>query len=319
MRTTPVTMAATMTLIAALVAGCESLPERYSSERLALVGNDLVDARSINAELGNATLIREDGRLWIYTWQDVVPYPSRSLLVLEFDADGMLLNRELSRAVRPSRNELDRDLPNKQFCTAGGICIEHGISTDESISFEGTTSAVTVKGAAKTRIRSTQPRSDECVVVFWPGHGWRESRFAVVMSPYGFALSVDNAPKWSDFRWVPDGSFARIVMPAGDHVVSVRDPVWDERTSDQETPPEDFTTAWWVTEILLGLPPEKSDLAPSTAPFHCSSGEEWYFRVDAAFVEKGGDHWFPIVLRPIEAAEAQTLMSRMAQVLPSDY
>jgi hypothetical protein len=317
MRTTPVTLAAATTLVAALGAGCESLPERYPSAGLARVGSDLVDAGSIGAELGNATLVREDGRLWIYTWQDAAPLPGRSLLVLEFDADGLLLNRELARAVRPSRNELDRDFPNQQFCTAGATCIEHGVATDESISFEGT-AAVTVRGAAKARLRSTQPRSDECVVVVWPGHGWRESRFAVVMSPYGLALRVDDAPKWSDFRWVPDGSFARIVMPAGDHVVSVRDPVWDERASHQETPPEDFTTAWWVSEILLGLPPEKSDLAPSAAPFRCSPGEERYFRVDAAFVEKGGDHWFPIVLRPMEAAEARTLMSGMAQVLPPD-
>lgn len=302
--------------LAVLAAGCETLPDRYSSEKLARVGSVLNTSESINAELGNATLVRENGRLWIYAWEDPVPYPSRSMLVVEFDAGGKLLNRELARAVKPARSELYRDLPNTQYCTPGGICIEHAIASDEGIDFDDSFSAVTVNGAAKERIRLTDPQAGECVLVIWPGAGWSESR-STLMSPYGMALSVDGAPKWSNFRWVPAGSFARIVLPAGDHVVSVRDPVWDERMANQDSPPSGFWPG--VLDILLSPPLEALDLPPSSAPVHCWSGEQKFLKVDAAFVEKRGDHWFPIVLRSMEAAEALVLMASMAQVLPSDY
>lgn len=312
--------AATAAQIVALLAGCALLPGRYSAASLARIGTELTDADSIYGELGNATLVREDGRHWIYTLPDPLPIFTQSLLVLEFDDDGTLLNRELAWAVKADRSELDREPANYRYCTAGGTCIEHGISTDEGIRFDGTFSAVSVKGAARTRIQPTQPRPDECVVVIWPGQGWKKSR-KTVTAPYGIALSIDGAAKWTYFRWVPDGAFARIVLPAGDHVVSVRDPMWDQRMADQATQPDEFTTQWWVEEVLLDLspPPEERDLQPSTAPFHCWSGEEKYLRVDAAFVQKRGEHWFPIVLHSMEATEAQAVTSRMSQVLPPDY
>lgn len=306
-----------LVLLVAFSAGCESLPERYSSDKLARIGGDLTDADALYAELGNATLVRDDGRLWIYTWEDSVPYPSRSMLVLEFDTDGKLQSHELARAVKPDRNEPGRALQDTRYCTAGGTCIEHGISSDAGIVFDGTFSAVTVQGEAKERIRPSEPRADECSVVIWPGDGWDESRFATVSTPYGLALSIDGAPRWSYFRWVPTGAFARIVLPAGDHTVAVRDPVWDERMADQDSPPGDDWLE--VLDVLLSPPSEASDLPPSLAPFHCWSGEQVFLRVDAAFVEKRGDHWFPIVLRSIEAAEARVLISDMAQVLPSDH
>jgi hypothetical protein len=317
MKTRHVESIAAVTLLAMLVAGCESLPVRYSSEELARVGNELSDADSINAELGNADLVRENGRLWIYTWAVLLPYVSRSILVLEFDTDGRLLNKELSLAARPTRSEPDRDLPNYQYCTAGGTCIEHAIHSDAGFNFDGTFSAVTVKGAAKERIRPTEKQADECVLVIWPGEAWSESRSSLIMAPYGMALSVEGAPRWALFRWVPSGAFARMVLPAGDHVLSVRDPVWDERMADQDSPPGDF--GLMMLDLLLSPPLEKSDLPPSSAPFHCASGDEVYLKVDAAFVERSGVHWFPIVLRSMEAAEAQALMADMAQVLPSDY
>ena len=309
--------AATAALIVPLLAGCV-LTGSHSEESLARVGTELTDADSIYAELGNANLVRENGRLWIYAWPDRVWISSLSLLALEFDDDGKLLKHELARAVRPDRSELDRELTNYRYCTPGGTCIEHGIDTDEGLRFDGAFSAVSVRGAARTRLRPTSPRPDECVVVIWPGHGWHESH-STSMAPYGIALSIDGAPRWTCFRWVPDGAFARMELPAGDHLVSVRDPVWDQRMADQETAPDELTTEWWVEEVLLAQPPEQRDLQPSTAPFHCWSGEVKYLKVDAAFVEKGGEHWFPIVMHSLEATEAQAVTSRMSQVLPPDH
>jgi hypothetical protein len=87
--------------------------------------------------------------------------------------------------------------------------------------------------------------------------------------------------------------------------------------ADQDSPPSGFWPG--LLDILLSPSPEARDLPPSAAPIHCWSGEQKFLRVDAAFVEEGGNHWFPIVPRSMEEAEAQALMAHMAQVLPSDY
>jgi hypothetical protein len=123
------------------------------------------------------------------------------------------------------------------------------------------------------------------------------------------------------------------VLPAGEHVLSVRDPMWDARMSDQNTPAEELP--WWVDEDTLDedLPwwvsildallsptpgPEESDRKPRTATVQCRTGDSIYLAIDATFKGKG-QHWFPIELRPVNATEAQALMAHMAQVLPPDH
>jgi len=113
---------AAATLLAALAAGCGALPWRYSPEQLERVGSELASADSIHAELGPPDLRREDARIWIYAWEDPVPYPSRSLLVLEFDADGRLSNRQVALAVKPTQGGLGRYSPSARYCTEGGPC-----------------------------------------------------------------------------------------------------------------------------------------------------------------------------------------------------
>jgi hypothetical protein len=315
-----------------LLAGCETLPERYSEEKLARVGRELTTADNIYAELGNATLVREDGRLWIYSWQDVVPYPSRSLLALHFDATGRLRSRELALGTGASRSELGRDVPNQQYCTAEGTCIEHGIYipgvTDDSqqggLQYDSTFSAVTVKGIAKSRVASIEAQPDQCLLSIWPGQEWDTSRNAT-MPPYGLALRIEGIPKWSYFRWIPSGSFARVVMPSGDHVVSVRDPSWDERFAHPEPVEESYTEHPLPTpgdlleDLLLSPPSERNDLPPSSASLTCQAGEQVFVRVRASFKKQGGDHWFPIVLETVDATKARAMLPGMAQLLPPDY
>lgn len=304
-------------LLTVLAGACSSVPARYSAENLARIGSELNTADAIYAELGTASLERENGRLRIYTWQDNVLNSSRSLLVLEFDADGRLLNREVAREVKPTHGWLDRYPQSARYCTAGGTCIEHGVYGDDGIYYDYEFSAVTVQGTAKSRVQPAETREGECTLVIWPGDGWSESR-STIQTPYGLALSVDGAPKWSQFRWVPTGAFARIAMPAGDHVVSVRDPAWDERMSNRETPPEDRPPTWPEVAGEILTPRAEHDLPPGSAPFHCWSGDQRFLTINAVFVEKAGEHWFPIVLRSMEPAEAQALMSKMALVLPPE-
>ena len=323
---------ALVTLLAALAAGCGVFAGRYSPEQLDRVGSELKTADSIYAELGPPDLRREDARLWIYAWGDPVPYPSHSLLVLEFDADGRLSNREVALAVKPSQGGLGGYSPSARYCTEGGTCVEHGIDTDSGIKFDDSFSAVTVRGAAQARVLSPEPAANECQWVIWPGEGWSQSHSSIP-PPDGVAVSVEGASKWSYYRWLPVGAYARIVLPAGEHVLSVRDPMWDARMSDQNAPAEDLP--WWVDEdtldedlswwvsildaLLSPTPgPEESDRKPRTATVQCRAGESIYLAIDATFKGKG-QHWFPIELRPVNATEAQALMAHMAQLLPPDH
>jgi hypothetical protein len=316
MRTPRFDPAAAVTLLAVLAGGCGSLPERYSPVQLDRVGRELTTCGSIQGELGVPSLIREDGRLWIYTWEGALPDFRRSLLVLEFDAGDRLLHKELARDVSPSFEGVHGYVTNARYCTAGGFCIEHAIDTDEGIRFDSSFSAVTVRGDARERFAPPGARPDECLLVIWPAGAWSRSRSTVV-PPDGVAVSIEGAAPWSHPRWLPTGAYARIVLPAGEHLVSVRDPVWEERMADQDSAAEDFTTEWWI-DLLLGPPPEKYDLPSSTASFRCPAGESVHLNLDATFKEKDG-HWFPIVLRPVDAAAAQTEIATMRRVLPPDH
>ena len=325
MRRRNVNPVTTVTLLAALAAACGALPGRYTPEQLERVGSELTTADSIYAALGPPDLRRDDARIWIYAWEDPVPYPSRSFLVVEFDADGRLSNREVALAVKPSQVGLNGFLQSARYCTEGGTCVEHGIATDDGIRFDDSFSAVTVRGAAQARVQSPTIAANECLLVVWPGEGWSQSHSSIG-PPDGVAVSIEGASKWSYFRWLPVGAYARIVLPAGEHVLAVRDPMWDARTSDQTSTEDDLPwgdVPWWaviVGEILTGpdYSSEEFDRKPRTAPVQCQAGESLYLQIDATFKGKG-QHWFPIELRPVDAAEAPALMAHMAQLLPPDY
>ena len=325
MRRRYVNLVATVTLLAALAAACGALPGRYTPEQLERVGSELTTADSIYAALGPPDLRRDDARIWIYAWEDPVPYPSRSFLVVEFDADGRLSNREVALAVKPSQVGLNGFLQSARYCTEGGTCVEHGIATDDGIRFDDSFSAVTVRGAAQARVQSPTIAANECLLVVWPGEGWSQSHSSIG-PPDGVAVSIDGPSKWSYYRWLPVGAYARIVLPAGEHVLAVRDPMWDARTSDQTSTEDDLPwgdVPWWaviVGEILTGpdYSSEEFDRKPRTIPVQCRAGESLYLQIDATFKGKG-QHWFPIELRPVDAVEAQALMAHMAQLLPPDY
>jgi hypothetical protein len=325
-----------VTLLAALAAACTALPARYSAEQLARVGSELTSVDSIYAELGPPDLRREDARIWIYAWEDPAPYPNRSLVVLQFDADGRLSNREVALAVKPSQGGLSGFRQSARYCTEGGTCVEHGIATDAGIRFDDSFSAVTVRGAAQARVSSPQPAANECLLVIWPGAGWDQTHSSIP-PPDGVAVSIEGSGQWSYYRWLPMGAYARIVLPAGEHVLAVRDPMWDARTSDQTTRDEDpewddppwedpawEDLPWWavILDELLSPSPiystEERDRKPRTAPVQCRAGERVYLAIDATFKGKG-QHWFPIELRPIDAAAARELMSQMALLLPPDH
>ena len=56
-----------------------------------------------------------------------------------------------------------------------------------------------------------------------------------------------------------------------------------------------------------------------SAPFHCWAGERVFLTVDAAFVERAGEHWFPILLHSKEPAEAEAaVIWETSQVPPPD-
>jgi hypothetical protein len=294
-------------LAAVIATGCDTVNGLYSPSQLDRLGTEVTSADGVRNELGVANFIRADNRLWVYSWQDDVPYARRSLVVLEFDASGVLCNREVSRAVTPSGRIFASP---ERYCTTGGVCIEHGIDTDYGTEFDDAFSAVTVSGRAQWRIPQPEPRADECLLVIWPGRKW--SRF-----PYhGVAVSVDGATQWSSFRWLPSGAYARILVHGGAQVVSVRDPDWDARHSIRETPPEDFSTEWWLDFFLRNYGTDASDAPPSSATVQCPAGERVYVAIDSPIDETGS--WFPITLRTMDATAAQALIADRPQLLPPD-
>jgi hypothetical protein len=312
-------LVAAWVLLALLAGGCETLLGRYSTQQLERVGSELTTVDSIYAELGPADLRREGGRFWIYTWE-AVPF-SPSILVIEFDADGRLVNKELARGTKPSQGGMGGLSPNARYCTDGGTCLEHAIDTGDGGHFDDIASTVSVQGPAQSRIRPPELRAEECLLVIFPSKAWNKSQTSIP-PPEGVAVSVEGAPRWSYPRWLPTGAFARIVLPAGEHVVSVRDPVWAERMADQGSPPEGLgkdVDLWvGVLDFLLSPPSEEHDKPPSAATFQCRAGERVFLEIDAGFKAKGR-HWFPIVLREVDAAAAQVLIANMRQVLPPDY
>lgn len=299
--------AAAAILLAVLATGCGTVTGLYSPAQLDRIGSTVTSADGIRDELGVANFLREDNRLWIYSWQDDVPYARRSFLVLEFDASGTLRNREFSRAVTPSTGIFTS---HERYCTTGGVCIEHGIATDYGTDFDNAFSAVTVRGQARGRISQPEPRAEECLLVIWPGGKWNRFPF------YGVAVRVEGASQWSSFHWLPSGAFARIVAPAGSNVVSVRDPNWDARHSIQETPPKDFSMEWWLDLALRNYGTDATDAPPGSATVQCQAGEQVYLAIDSPIDETG--LWFPITLRSVEATAAQALLADRAQVLPPD-
>lgn len=294
-------------LVALIATGCSTGAGLYSPSQLDRIGTVITRADDVRAELGVANFMRDEHRLWIYSWQDDVPYARRSLVVLEFDASGTLLNREISRAVMPSGGIVASP---ERYCTNGGLCIEHGIATDHGTEFDDAFSAVTVKAGARARISQPEPRADECLLVIWPGRSW--NRF-----PYhGVAVSVDGTQQWSSFHWLPSGAFARIVVPGGAHVVSVRDPNWSARHSIQEVPPKDLSTDWWLDLLLFNYGTDATDAPPSSATVQCLAGEHVYRVIDSAIDATGT--WFPITLRSVESTAAQALLADKPQLLPPD-
>ena len=299
--------AAAAILVAVIATGCGTVTGLDAPSQLDRIGTEVTSADGVRNELGVANFIREDNRLWVYSWPDNVPYPRRSLVVLEFDASGTLLNREVSLAVTPSGGILASP---ERYCTAGGVCIEHGIDTDYGTEFDDAFSAVTVGGQAKGRIWQPEPRADECLLVIWPSRKWSRSPY------YGVAVSVDGATQWSTFRWLPSGAFARIVVPGGAQVVSVRDPDWNARHSIRETPPEDFSTEWWLDLFLRNYGTDATDEPPSSATVQCPAGEQVYVIIDSPIDEAGS--WFPITLRTVDATAAPALLAERPQLLPPD-
>jgi len=315
MRTRDAVRAATAIVLAALASGCILVPvptyeaaPRFSQEQIDAVGTEARTTDSIRAKLGPADLRRDDGRIWIYTWTEDYgawvavavtragealegePWGAvesrRFLWVMEFDAEGALARHEFIPDAK------DRD--DRRYCTRGRLCVEHGMMADDEefgyrVVFDDQYSAVTARGEALERMSRPDPGADECLLVIWPESDWNLSGLR------GLAFSVDGSSSWSSPHWVPAGAFARMVLPAGAHVVTARDPWWDVEVHQGSLGAHDFKT--------------------SAATFQCGAGERVFLSIGAV---KNKDNGFPIVLRPVDATAAQPRVEDMAQVLPPD-
>ena len=319
-------------LLAALVAGCIPIPvptpeakPRYSLAQLDVVGREASTTSSVRAELGSPDLTRDNGRIWIYTWHKVsgmfIDAPlwtdepaspggaivsTEYLLVLEFDADGNLQSKELIQEAPHGGR--------RPYCTRNGVCIAGEVPAwDETFgstyAFEDFSSTVTVKAQARERVTRLKPERDECLLTLWPSAEWK--KLAILgprgdKSPDALTLMVEGANPWWHWRSVPMGTYARMVVPAGWRLISVRDPKWDAGSAGAASFDES-------TEEQAGA-----------ATFRCAAGEHVYLAIDPTLqagkgfpgARRDGGRGFPIVLRAVDAAAAQSMIANMAQVLP---
>lgn len=321
-------------LLAALVTGCIPLPvpvpevnPRYSTAQLDVVGREATTAVSIRAELGPPDLTRDDGRIWIYTWHKVsgmfidVPIwtdepaspggeivSKQYLLVLEFDADGNLQGKELAQEAPHSGH--------RPYCTGSGLCVAGEVSTsDETFGvvrvFEDQSSFVTARGQARERLTRLEPEADQCLLTVWPSDEWGQLKNAGRSGderPDALLLMVEGAAHWSRWQAVPMGTYARMVLPAGPRLVSVRDPRWNADSEDAGTLDESTTEP------------------ASAAMIRCGAGDRVYLAIgptmqaDRGFPGAPGNaiKGFPIVLRKVEATAGQSTIATMPQVLPPE-
>jgi len=299
--------------------GCVILPiptattaPRYSSAQLENVRKDTVTQKSVETELLGAPDFRlEAGRIWIYTWTvysgkwlmgAFTPYAigggvhghvssTAFLLVLEFDADGILRSKEFAHEVRGGRD---------RFCTERELCIEHPVydmimidgkmDTEEPHEvYRSGYSAVTVKGGAREGIGRLEPQPGECLLVIWPTKEWthKESWSPFPRVPGGLALTIEGA-QWPRQAWLPAETFAVTSLPAGAHAIYAVNPYDDED--------------------VIHHP--RSNIRESSASFECRPGEYTYMAID-----KSQNEMSAILLRSIDAATAQALIADMPQVL----
>lgn len=323
-----------VTLLATLAAGCIPIPvptpdtkPRYSAAQLDVVGREASTAGSIRVELGPPDLERDHGRIWIYTWHKVsgmfidVPLwtddpatpggtivSKEFLLVLEFDADGRLQRKELiQQAPQDGR---------RPYCTSDGLCVAGQVwAFDETFGydyvFEDSSSTVTVKGPALERVTPLEPGRDECLLTLWPSVEWK--KLAIYgpgrdEPPAGLVLAVEGANPWWLGQSVPMGTYARMVVPAGRRLVSVRDPKGDSRSPD--------------AAALDGSTEEPA----GAAMFRCKAGDHVYLAIRPTLqagkgfpgARRDGAAGFPIVLLRFDATAAQSTIANMAQVLPPE-
>lgn len=177
--TTPARLccAAEVVVGAVLLGGCVLLPvpvpfggdQPTRSAQVKSIDKD-ESTSSILAKLGEPDLRRDDGRIWIYIWGEkhgewallAIDFwgdarwnhlgalsSETHVLVFEFDAEGVLRNKEFAHRVSGS---------HESYCTEAELCIGLGGTGKLSEVFPSEDIAVTVKGNAKGRIALGFPR-----------------------------------------------------------------------------------------------------------------------------------------------------------------
>jgi hypothetical protein len=301
------------------VGGCIVLPiptaataPRYTPTQLESVRKDTVTQKSVETELlGLPDFRLEAKRIWIYGWTvysgkwfmgdflpnyvggAVVGHVSSTafLLVLEFDADGILRSKEFAHEVRGGRD---------RFCTERELCIEHPVldmitidgkmdTEDPHEVYRSGYSAVTVKGKARD-FAGSRPQPDECLLVIWPTEEWnhKDSWNPIPRIPGGLALTIEGA-QWPRHAWLPAEAFAVLSMSPGTHAIYAVLPYDDENVICR---------------------PNKRCVEESAASFECKPGEYAYLAIG-----RSEENNRAIVLRSIDAATAQALIADMPEVL----
>jgi hypothetical protein len=176
---------------------------------------------SINAKLGEPDLRSESGRVWIYIWEEkhgewalfaIGPmadnfvhrnhlgalHSETYVLVLEFDAEGVLRSRDFAHSVSGSR---------ERYCTDDQLCLDKRLGV------------VTVKGRAKERVQQIELQPSKCLLTVWLSKdGEQPSGDLSGLAPGVLLVNIDNT---YPYRRVLAETFAAIPLPSGTHDIQV--------------------------------------------------------------------------------------------------
>jgi len=264
--------AAEVVVGAVLLVGCVLLPvpvpfgsdQPLRSAQVKSIEKD-ESTSSILAKLGEPDFRRDGGRIWMYIWREkhgewallAIGFwgdakwnhlgalsSETHVLVFEFDAEGVLRNKEFAHSVSGS---------HERYCTEAELCIELGGTGKLSEVFPSEDIAVTVKGKAKRRIARHEPQASECLLSIWLDRDWTPpgmSSSSAVSD--GLALQVEGVGGAN--TWLPTGAFAVMTLPVG-------------RRTVQGFP---------VVDHHVGTPSLRS------APFDCEPGAQVYMAIAAS-------------------------------------
>ncbi len=284
--------------LAGLVAGCvfipvpvptEQIPPRFTPAQIETIGRETLDRDAVRAKLGAPDMRVAGDRVWVYHWTTTSGawygfyslglFLAGSAYLGPISSDTAVVVITFDEGGRLLTKDVTREVRGKEerYCTETGLCVElYKVATDH----RGATAhyAVVYRISAVT----ITGKMRDLAARLEP----RADQCLVVMWPDsststpsdGSGGLLVNVAKGQYYSWLPAEAFVEVLLPPGRHPLE----------------------AWAAG-------------GQGSAEFECGTGEALYFAIGAA---ASGRDMSSMAIKPIDPTTAQTVIDRMARVLP---